>query len=293
MVNTKILKKNLIKKILNLKEYKDLKSIKNIKNDRNLILKIFVKSKIKILKIYDRSDASSYHKEILGYKYFKKYHKFRIPKIYKTKKNKFYNLLELAFIEGKNASLFSFYNILPLLKVKKKRGNFKKYINKFYHKKYIKNKIIKYISENSNEIYFTNSHGDFASYNLLKTNKNYYIFDFEKFSHTSLYYDQINFISHLLFYNFSKFTILLKHNVIQRFLITCFNYFIIKFVFFLFIKVMKYENLSFVQFKNYFFFYLLTKISSLRKDLESNLNKKEKLIVKQSIITMDKILINI
>ena len=282
---------NFKKKILSLNRYKDFNELENIKNNRNLIFLIKKKQKKKVLKIFFKKDKSLYFREISGYKNFKKFYNFKFPNLYFYNKYGDFYLLEFEFINGKKPNFFEFNNIFNLLNERKYKFNLKEYLNKIKYKNSIKEKLYNFLLNNIENIFFTKSHGDFVSYNILKLKKNYFLIDFEKFRNTSLYYDRINFLSHPIFYHYSKITIYFKSILFLKKFENLYIKFFPKLIFVFFNYSLKNKKLKFNDFKCYYLLYLFEKIENQKKDLKSTKSKIEKRITKKHIYFMNKSLI--
>ena len=50
----------------------------------------------------------------------------------------------------------------------------------------------------------SNTHGDFSNFNCLKSNKMFYVIDFEKFSKRIVLFDNLNWYLQYLFFNIAK-----------------------------------------------------------------------------------------
>ena len=268
---------------------------------KNKTFLIYSKNKKKYLKkIYNSRDLDGLKKEIAGYKYFKKEKLFNIPKVisYKLKGRK--KNINIEFIHGKKPSIFDIKKVFKkkIFNIKKKKISRYITLMRSYHKenkfflalnnKYNLNKISK------KNIFTSFTHGDFVNYNCLKSHKNIYVYDFEKFGERIYLYDFLNWYLHPIFSKLSTLICNLNFKFFDKIIVfitlRAFNYFVYKLIFKNQIFKIK---INYNDFKIYVFLYLLEKITILNKDLTFLKNSQNKKIGKKHLSILKLIIIKI
>ena len=142
--------------------------------------------------------------------------------------------------------------------------------------------INKYIP-NRKKILTSNTHGDFSNFNCLKSNKIFYVIDFEKFSKRIVLFDNLNWYLQYLFFNIAKIFNYKFSSKTNNFLFRKLINFIHNIVKILNKDQIKNLNIKSKDLNIYFLFYYFEKILILENDLKNIMIKKNKKITKNLI----------
>ena len=276
------------------------KIIKIYNTDKKKIIIIKRENIHKIFKIYLRGNKQlEYKNEIKGYSYFKRIKFFKIPKLYNHLNSKSISYIELEYIKGKKVSFFDFKKIFKKNIRLTKTISDTRYINNisvFYkHKKNkklirIENDIRDYLKKKNFKLNskLSLTHGDFAHYNCLKRDNNFYVFDFEKFRERVFLFDHFNWQYHSIILNIGS--ILISNKLIFRnnFLTNVILKYIKFLIYFKFKKILFNYKIDKKEFTKFYLFYLFEKQSILLFDLKFVKNIKNKILTRKLIMMIKK-----
>ena len=247
-----------------------------------------------VIKFYTKKQNKIILNEISGYKYFNKINIFKVPKLISFNKKARY--LEIEYIPGYRTSFFDIKKIFLREGLSKKKTTIKNYLDlKCKNKKEENFLFIKDFFNTKNilkkKIYISKSHGDFARYNIIKYDGNFYVIDFEKFGERIFSFDIINWYSHTIFYKISKYIIFknlkFSKNIFFSIILNIIYFYIQNRVTY-FYKRKKIINNE--KFKIYFILYLFEKIKMISEDIKFITSTKEKKEIKKFILLLNEIL---
>jgi len=277
--------------------------IKRFKTNNNKFIIIKKNNKTKIVKIFLNKRKTHYKNELLGYNSFYKHKNLNLPKlsnIYLSKKTKH---IVVDYINGKKPGIYDLKKILesnmPNIINKINVTKYIKEIDKHYHKNITKKKVSLIISKiKLSNILTTNSHGDYAFYNMIKRKNKIFLIDFEKFRNRIIFFDQINLIFSTILSKIIKFNILFYClKFILRSKLKLFKlpslyllHSIIFFVFLLLSRKLKKYKINNKIFNLYLLFYFIEKKIIISQDIKYLNDKKEKLAVNKNIYLLNKFL---
>ncbi len=247
-----------------------------------------------VIKFYTKKQNKIILNEISGYKYFNKINIFKVPKLISFNKKARY--LEIEYIPGYRTSFFDIKKIFLREGLSKKKTTIKNYLDlKCKNKKEENFLFIKDFFNTKNilkkKIYISKSHGDFARYNIIKYDGNFYVIDFEKFGERIFSFDIINWYSHTIFYKISKFIIFknlkFSKNIFFSIILNIIYFYIQNRVTYFYKRK---KILSNQKFKIYFILYLFEKIKMISEDIKFITSTKEKKEIKKFILLLNEIL---
>tara|TARA_B100000073_G_scaffold314682_1_gene290037 strand:+ start:761 stop:1597 length:837 start_codon:yes stop_codon:yes gene_type:complete len=247
-----------------------------------------------VIKFYTKKQNKIILNEISGYKYFNKINIFKVPKLISFNKKARY--LEIEYIPGYRTSFFDIKKIFLREGLSKKKTTIKNYLDlKCKNKKEENFLFIKDFFNTKNilkkKIYISKSHGDFARYNIIKYDGNFYVIDFEKFGERIFSFDIINWYSHTIFYKISKYIIFknlkFSKNIFFSIILNIIYFYIQNRVTYFYKRK---KILSNQKFKIYFILYLFEKIKMISEDIKFITSTKEKKEIKKFILLLNEIL---
>ena len=247
-----------------------------------------------VIKFYTKKQNKIILNEISGYKYFNKINIFKVPKLISFNKKARY--LEIEYIPGYRTSFFDIKKIFLREGLSKKKTTIKNYLDlKCKNKKEENFLFIKDFFNTKNilkkKIYISKSHGDFARYNIIKYDGNFYVIDFEKFGERIFSFDIINWYSHTIFYKISKYIIFknlkFSKNIFFSIILNIIYFYIQNRVTYFYKRK---KILSNQKFKIYFILYLFEKIKMISEDIKFITSTKEKKEIKKFILLLKEIL---
>ena len=190
--------------------------------------------------------------------------------------------MEIEYIPGYRTSFFDIKKIFLREGLSKKKTTIKNYLDlKCKNKKEENFLFIKDFFNTKNilkkKIYISKSHGDFARYNIIKYDGNFYVIDFEKFGERIFSFDIINWYSHTIFYKISKYIIFknlkFSKNIFFSIILNIIYFYIQNRVTYFYKRK---KILSNQKFKIYFILYLFEKIKMISEDIKFITSTKEK-----------------
>jgi tRNA A-37 threonylcarbamoyl transferase component Bud32 len=266
--------------------------IKKFKTNNNKFIIIKKNNKTKIVKIFLNKRKTYYKNELLGYNSFYKYKykNLNLPKLSNISLSKKTKHIVVDYINGKKPGIYDLKKILesnmPNIINKMNVTKYIKEIEKHYHKNITKKKISLITSKiKHSNILTTNSHGDYAFYNMIKRKNKIFLIDFEKFRNRIIFFDQINLIAHTSLFNISKYLVVFKKFYIYNKLSTLISNNLYYLIYFLLKKKLNFYNIYIKDFKLYYILYLIEKKIIFNIDIK-DLNRIDEIKYIKKIINI-------
>jgi len=267
----------------------NIKVIKRFSNDDKNFQIIMDNNIKKLIKFFPKKkNNKKFINELNGYKFYSKNKIFNTPKLYsysyKEKK------LVIQYIDGEKSNPLHFKKIIN--KIGRHQafniniGNYINMLKRNYsfgkNSYFFLKEINKHIS-NSKKILTSHTHGDFSNFNCLKSNKMFYVIDFEKFSKRIVLFDNLNWYLQYLFFNIAKIFNYKFSSKTNNFLFRKLINFIHNIVKILNRDQIKHLNINSKDLNIYFLFYYFEKVLILENDLKNIKIKRNKIITKSLI----------